>query len=478
MKRRLTINYLFNLSYQLLIIILPLITTPYVSRILKPEGIGIYSYTTSITTYFILFGCIGLNLYGQREIAYHQDKIYERSKVFYELLFLKILVMSVSIIIFIITVEWMNVYKILFYIQLLDLIANMLDISYFYQGLEDFKKIVLRNLSLKIIGILCILLFVRTQDDLPLYAFIYSASLLLGNLSLWLTVKKYLVKVPIHKLKIFQHVKPTLILFFPQIAISIYTVLDRTMIGIITHNTAQIAYYEQAQKIIKLTLTVVTSLSTVMLPRIANLYINNDKSKIIAYTEKSLKYTFSISLPIMFGLIAIASNLIPWFLGNSFLDSIPILQFTSLIVVFIGISNIIGFQYLIPTKRQKIYTISTIVGSCVNLILNFFLIPHFLSLGASVASVAAECSVCAYQLYHIRKEIHFYQMIKSAMYYLASSFLMFLIIYFLSAHLSSSIMMTFLLVSFGIILYFFFLIVLKDELIFAVKKRIFNKKEC
>ena len=151
MKRRLTINYLFNLSYQLLIIILPLITTPYVSRILKPEGIGIYSYTTSITTYFILFGCIGLNLYGQREIAYHQDKIYERSKVFYELLFLKILIMSISIIIFIITVEWMNVYKILFYIQLLDLIANMLDISYFYQGLEDFKKIVLRNLSLKII---------------------------------------------------------------------------------------------------------------------------------------------------------------------------------------------------------------------------------------------------------------------------------------------------------------------------------------
>ena len=252
MKKKMTINYIFNLAYQILIIILPLITTPYVSRILGPDGIGAYSYTASITTYFILFGCIGLNLYGQREVAYHQSDKIAISKTFFEILLLKIGTMAISICVFIFTVQMMNQYKLLFYIQLLDLIANMLDITYFYQGIEEFKVIVIRNVLIKIIGIICIFTFVKTKADLSLYVFIYSGTLLLGNLSMWLTINKHITRVPFKELKIIKHLKPTLILFFPQIAISIYTVLDKLMIGLITNNTTQIGYYEQAQKIIKL----------------------------------------------------------------------------------------------------------------------------------------------------------------------------------------------------------------------------------
>ena len=174
MKKKMTINYIFNLAYQILIIILPLITTPYVSRILGPDGIGAYSYTASITTYFILFGCIGLNLYGQREVAYHQSDKIAISKTFFEILLLKIGTMAISICVFIFTVQMMNQYKLLFYIQLLDLIANMLDITYFYQGIEEFKVIVIRNVLIKIIGIICIFTFVKTKADLSLYVFIYS----------------------------------------------------------------------------------------------------------------------------------------------------------------------------------------------------------------------------------------------------------------------------------------------------------------
>ena len=166
MKKKMTINYIFNLAYQILIIILPLITTPYVSRILGPDGIGAYSYTASITTYFILFGCIGLNLYGQREVAYHQSDKIAISKTFFEILLLKIGTMAISICVFIFTVQMMNQYKLLFYIQLLDLIANMLDITYFYQGIEEFKVIVIRNVLIKIIGIICIFTFVKTKADL------------------------------------------------------------------------------------------------------------------------------------------------------------------------------------------------------------------------------------------------------------------------------------------------------------------------
>ena len=209
MKKKMTINYIFNLAYQILIIILPLITTPYVSRILGPDGIGAYSYTASITTYFILFGCIGLNLYGQREVAYHQSDKIAISKTFFEILLLKIGTMAISICVFIFTVQMMNQYKLLIYIQLLDLIANMLDITYFYQGIEEFKVIVIRNVLIKIIGIICIFTFVKTKVDLSLYVFIYSGTLLLGNLSMWLTINKHITRVPFKELKIIKQDEKT-----------------------------------------------------------------------------------------------------------------------------------------------------------------------------------------------------------------------------------------------------------------------------
>lgn len=476
MKKKLTINYLFNLSYQILIIILPLITTPYVSRILGPKGIGIYSYTTSIVSYFILFGCIGLNLYGQREIAYNQNDKEKRSKTFYELLIIKICVMTISILVYLFTIENMNHYKFIFYVQIIDLIANMLDITYFYQGIEEFKKIVIRNILVKFIGIICIFTFVKTEHDLPLYAFIYSASLLLGNLSMWITINKYISKIPIRILEFKKHIKPTLIMFFPQIAISIYTVLDRMMIGLITNNTAQIGYYEQAQKIVKLTLTMVTSLSTIMMPRIAHLFINNDKSKIIAYTETSLRYTFAISFPIMFGLIGIAPNLIPWFLGDKFMESVNILIITSPIIVLIGISNIIGFQYLIPTQRQKVYTLSTIIGSFINLVLNFILIPNLFSAGAAIASVAAELGVDVFQLYCIRKEFRISNIFKQSKNYFISSLIMFIAIYMVGKCLAPTMGMSILLIMIGTLLYGIMLILFKDELIQNFYKRLFRKK--
>ena len=416
MKRKLTINYIFNLSYQILVIVLPLITTPYISRVLGPDGVGTYSYTTSITTYFILFGCIGLNLYGQREIAYHQNDLDKRSQSFFEILLLKICTMSISIFFFAFTIQIMNQYKILFYIQIIDLIANMLDITYFYQGIEDFKKIVIRNILVKIIGIICIFAFVKTKADLPLYAVIYSLSLLLGNLSMWLTINKYIHFIPVHKLHIKKHIRPTLVLFFPQIAISIYTVLDRFMIGIITNNT----------------------------------------------------------IPIMFGMMGISSNLIPWFLGEEFMNSSQILMITSPIVVFMGISNIIGFQYLIPTQRQKIYTISTIIGSIVNLILNCLLIPIFLSAGAAIASVTAEFGVSIFQLYCIRKEINFIEVLKQSKLYIISSIIMFICIYFLSQYLVSTVITTFLLIFIGSSLYFGLLIILKDDLVINTLTRFFK----
>lgn len=248
MDKKVIKNYLYNLGYQVLIILLPLVTTPYVSRVLGAKGIGTYGYTNSITQYFILFGCIGLNLYGQREIAYYQNDIQKRSKVFFELLLLRIITVSISIILYYFSFCQNPTYGYIFSIQIIDVVASMFDISWLYQGMEDFKKIVLRNTLVKICGLIIIFMFVKSPADLPIYVLSYSATLLLGNLSMWMYLPKFVKKVSLKYLNIQKHLKPTIVLFLPQIATSIYTMLDKTMIGALTNNTAEVGYYEQSQK--------------------------------------------------------------------------------------------------------------------------------------------------------------------------------------------------------------------------------------
>ncbi len=468
MQKSVKINYFLNLGYQLLLIALPLITTPYVSRVLGDYAIGAYSFTQSIVTYFTLIGCIGLGLYGQREIAYCQNDFLKRTKLLYELILLKLISVSFSFIIYYITIQSMEKFQLLFYIQMIDIIANIFDINFFYQGMEDFSKIITRNIIVRFLSIAAVFMFVKSSDDLPLYVLIQSGSILLGNMSMWIALPKNLVKLQGVSLEIKKHLKPTLILFFPQIAVSVYTVLDRTMIELLTGNTREIGYYEQAQKIVKLALTIVTALGTVMLPRISCLFATEHTDEIKRYIYQSLQFVMIVGCPIMFGLSGIAPNLIPWFLGDQFFASIPLVAMTSPIVILIGISNVIGIQFLLPTRRQKAYTLSTLIGSGVNVVCNFIFIPSLLSLGATVASVLAECSVTAFQLYCVRDEIKLKTIIQGNLRYFIVSLIMFCFVYPLSIWWNPSIIHTLVIITFGALFYFITLILMKDENIYAI----------
>ena len=475
MKKSVKMNYIFNLGYQLLLIALPLITTPYISRVLGAKAIGTYSFTQSIVTYFTLLGCIGLGLYGQREIAYHQNDALQRTKILYELILLKVISIALRLGIYFIVFQTFDEYRSLFYIQMIDIFANVFDINYFYQGLENFKKIIARNITVRFISIICVFAFIKSPQDLPLYILIQSLSLLFGNLSMWIALPNYIVKLDHVKLEIGKHVKPTLILFFPQIAVSIYTVLDRTMIEVLTGNTEEIGYYEQAQKIVKLALTIVTSLGTVMLPRISNLFADHDMHKIKEYIYQSLHFVMMIAVPIMFGIMGIAPNLVPWFLSEKFMASIPLVMMTAPIIVFIGISNVIGIQFLLPTRRQKAYTLSTIMGSIVNLICNLLLIPGLLSMGATIASVIAEASVTAFQLYCVREDIDIKKVWKENRHYLLVGACMFGVVYALSVFLTPSIMHTLFIISVGVVIYFVILFILKDKYIYTIMQTVKDK---
>ncbi|MCH3987193.1 MAG: flippase [Lachnospiraceae bacterium] len=469
-------NYLYNLTYQLLTLLLPLITTPYVSRVLGAQNLGIYSYTLSVSAFFILFGSLGIAMYGQREIAFVRDNREKRSSTFWEIVILRAITMLAAIVIFYIAfVTGNNDYRMYYRILLLELIGNVLDISWFFQGLEDFRKTVTRNMAVKLLSVICIFVFVRSGEDLPAYFLIYVLSILAGNLSLWLYLPK-LIFGPRHaKLHIFRHFKPTVALFIPQIAVQVYTILDRTMIGAIIADKSEVGYYDQAQKIVKMLLTVVTSLGTVLMPRIAHTYASGDMEKVHDYMRKSFRAVFFLSFPLIFGIISVSDAFVPAFFGAGY-DKVKILMpVISPILFLIGMSNVTGTQYLLPTMRQKEYTISVLAGSGVNFCMNALMIPHFGAFGASIGTVIAETSVTCVQIFFTRHDFQWMRVVRSMGSYLLASFVMFagclLFRHFVPSGWISVIGQVFV----GAVIYSTILILTKDPcvhmLLNAVKKR-------
>ncbi|WP_434520403.1 flippase [Pediococcus sp. M21F004] len=397
-------NYLWNSSYQLFVLIVPFVTIPYVSRVLGPSGIGVNAYTNSIIQFFILFGSLGFSLYGNRETAYHRSDKYEYSKIFWEVLFLRaIAVLFVSFIFFIFLFFYSD-YRQALVMQYFALLSVAFDITWFFMGMEDFKVTVIRNIFVKLISVLAIFTFIRDSKDLVLYIFILSFSTLLGNLTMFPYLRKYLVSVPLNKLRLFRHLRPTLILFVPQISINIYIILNKTMLGKMDSVTAA-GYFDNADKLIKVLLMVITATGSVMLPHIANAYANHEFKKI----KSSLYFFFSfdsiLAIPMMFGVIAISRSFAVWFFGKDFSMVGNIMQIEALVIPIMAWSNVVGAQYLLPQNRNKEYTIAVTIGAVLNLILNIPLILVWGASGAAVATVISEAGVTSYELYTISGEI-------------------------------------------------------------------------
>lgn len=472
MKKSIAKNYIYNLLYQLLVLILPLVTTPYISRVLGAENIGIYSYTLSISAYFILFGSLGIALYGQREIAYQQKDRDKYSKTFWEIVLLRAITMLISLIIFYFSFVNGKQYQMYYQILMLEILANCIDISWFFQGIEEFKKTVLRNTIVKIISIICIFIFVRTQDDLYIYYLIYVASLLFGNISLWFYMPKYINKIKLKTINIWKHLKPTISLFIPQIAIQVYTLLDRTMIGAIVLDKSEVGFYDQSQKIIKVLLTIITSLGTVMLPRIASTFANKQNNKITKYMLKSFNVVFLLALPMVFGIIAVSKSFVPVFFGEGYDKVATLMNVISPIILLIGLSNVTGTQYLLPTKRQKEFTISVICGAIVNFVINLTLIGKFGAIGASIGTVIAELVVSLMQIYYVRNDFNLKTIAKNVRNYLLASVIMFVVCIAIKRLIESNVISIFIQVVVGGITYITILLILKDKFVFELLNRV------
>ncbi|MDO4987069.1 MAG: flippase [Candidatus Saccharibacteria bacterium] len=423
--KSLTKNFIYNLLYQILILIIPLVSTPYISRVLGAENIGIYSFTLSIATYFVLFGTLGTSTYGQREIAYVAHDKEKYSKTFWEIFILKLGTMTFSLLtFFLFFVLGNSEYNIYYAILTIEIVGSLLDISWLFQGLEEFKKTVLRNAIIRLVGFALLFVLVKTPADLPIYFAIHVASTFFGNFSLWFYLPKFLSKVNFKSLNPLKHLKNTIVLFIPQVAIQVYTVLDKTMIGAIITDKSEVGYYEQSQKLVKVLLAVVTSLGIVMASRIAKYYAAGKKRETEKAMYKSFRVVFLMGMPIMAGLMVTAPTFSPLFYGEGY-DAIPLLlRIISPILIFIGMSNVIGIQYLLPTKKQTEYTASVISGAAVNFIANLILIPKLGAVGASIGTVIAEFTTTAAQLYFVRKDFQISKIIFSSFIYIFASIIM------------------------------------------------------
>ena len=398
-------NFSYNIIYQLLTLIMPIITAPYVSRVLGAEGQGIFSYTYSIAQYFILFAMLGVSNYGNRTIAKNRDNKEKISKEFWCLYALQAITTLISSTIYICYVFlFESEYKIYALIQLIYIASAFLDINWFFFGMEKFKLTVTRNIIIKILSVCSIFVFVKEPNDLWKYALIMVGATFISQLTLWPFLKKEIFFVRPRWKDIKKHIKPNLILFIPVIAVSIYKIMDKIMIGMMS-TIENVGYYENAEKIINIPLSFITALGTVMLPRMSNLVTKGKKEEINRYINKSMEFVMFMSIPLALGMIAVGATFAPIFFGEEFLMSGYVIQTLAITIIFISWANVIRTQYLIPNERDNIYIQSVCLGALVNVIINSLLIPRYGAVGAAIGTIFAEFSVMFYQTFFVRKEL-------------------------------------------------------------------------
>ena len=299
-------------------IIVPIITTPYIARVLEAEGVGKYSTVANNSNYFVLLAVLGLGTYGQLETAKCKDDIAARSKCFIEIVLTKCITHGISLLLYIVLVIVTPKYKDLYLIQGTVLFSSLLDVTWFFQGLEEFKKISIRNIIIKLVSVTAILCFVRTREDVGIYTFILAFSSLISSICLLPSLRKNICRVDMTSLNLLKHVKGSLVFFVPSIASMIISTVDKTMIDAFTQMPEENGYYAEASKIELLCFSLFSSLNLIMRSRMAYLFHNKHKDETSGLLLRSMQFVVMIAYPITVGTIAITNRFVPWFFGPGF----------------------------------------------------------------------------------------------------------------------------------------------------------------
>ena len=398
LKTNVALNFLNTVTG----IVFPVITFPYAARVLLPEGIGAVNFLQSIVAYIVLLTSLGIPMYAVREVAKYRDDVAIRNRITVEILLLSVILCLFGYVagaVLGIYVPQISAQLGVFYALSLTILFTSLGVNWFYQAVEDFKFITIRALCFRMLAALGLFLFVRDKDDLLIYAFVLVGSTVGNNLINFIHLRKW---IPFHsitwaELRIWRHLRPSLRIFVFNLVTSIYLNLNTVMLGFMRGDDA-VGFYTAGNKLSHVVLSVVASLGVVLLPRCSNLIETGQMEAFSKVTSKSYRLVVGLSLPCIVGLIVLAIPVIRIFCGDEFLAAVPVLCWTAPIILFIGLSNVIGLQILYPMGKESIVIWSTVGGAVLNFLLNLLLIPSLGAVGAAISTFGAELIVLLIQI--------------------------------------------------------------------------------
>ena len=424
---KLKFNFIYATVYKMLELLLPLITSPLLSRRLGAEALGAYTYTYSIVSLFVMYAELGSYRYGMREIAKVQNELNARNRVYSDIFWTHAANALVALVLYLIlAVSIGGKYKNLMLLQSLCIVSNMIDNSFLYVGMEDMKAITYRDSAVKFGTFILIILLIKSPSDLILYVLIMNICGIVCKVIALLYAKKYVhLIVPVVS-NCINHFKHMLVLMIPVIAAGIYQSMDKIMIGSL-YEKEDVGYYDCASKAL-ISKSVITIFGTVLCPHITNLYAEGKNEEAERTFKKSFSLSMIMSYAFMFGISAVAKEFAPLFWGEDFAVCAPMMIGLSISLPLWTIGESIRNQFLLPNGRDHEYMWSFLVGVVVNAVFNFALIPHYGAMGAICATIAAEFAMSAVQIYFVRKEVKIIKnMAQTFPYFMASFFMYFCI---------------------------------------------------
>lgn len=466
-------NIIYNMAFQLFTTFIPVIITPYISRTLGLENNSIYSFVETVVTLIAIFGTIGTFLYGSRKVAYVRDNKYNLSKCTYEIIFLKLILLVPILLLYIIFFCITGKYKLYFLISIITIISSSLEITWFFNGLEEFKLITIRNFIIKMCFVISLFLFVKTENDLTNYFWIVVINGFVSNICMYPLLKRYIYPLKeVNKLNVFSHLKESFVLFIPQSANYIYSYSDKIMLGLLTPTLTNVGIYDYAYRIVKMIISLLQSIGYALLSRIANLSSKNDEDGIKKYINLSIKFTLFLSLPMMFGLIGISKVFVPLYLGNEYIETSKVIYYLCPLVLITSLNSVLGVQLLLAVKKDVEYIRCTVLGAVINIALNFALIPKYGIIGACITSLLSEFVVLILETFYSYRFLHLKQIAYSFIRYFGCSIVILIICLIVSMFNVSNIIKLVLQVCFSVLFYFLLLYLLKDEMFIKITKKV------
>jgi len=388
-KKNLILNIVLSVSN----IIFPIITFPYISRVLGPDGTGLANFAIAVCEYFVIVAGLGIPLYGIRETAKARDNLADRSIIFFEIFLIRLfttVILLVPYFIMVINIKRFNNDLLLYYWGAVYIVANMGSIDWFFTGLEDFKYITSRSLIVKVLSVILMFIIVKHKGDVLNYFLVTIFILVInGFIDLRYALKYLTFKIDWRGLHFKRHLKPLFYIFSSLLAIKVYTLVDTIILGFLSTNQS-VGYYNSAIKLVRISLTVITSLGTVLIARLSNAVNKNDFDEVNKLLKNSFSFVYTLGIPMMALIFALAPELVELFAGHKFNPAVLTLRILSPLILIIGMANVFSVQILTPLGKDRLVMTAAIAGAFVSVALNFLLVPFLNQNGSAISNVATE----------------------------------------------------------------------------------------